>query len=58
MDDVCVQIGFNSSGKILAYDVKYFLNAGCSRDLSVEVSQVLTAQNNNNNNNNNNDEEF
>ena len=34
----CFQIGFTSNGKILAYDVMYYVNAGCSMDLSFPVS--------------------
>ncbi|XP_070180269.1 xanthine dehydrogenase/oxidase-like isoform X1 [Littorina saxatilis] len=33
------RIGFSSAGKILAYDVKYYLNAGCALDLSYQVSE-------------------
>nr|KAG5712865.1 hypothetical protein BaRGS_007462 [Batillaria attramentaria] len=34
------KIGFSSDGKILAYDVTYYSNAGCSVDLSFAVREI------------------
>jgi xanthine dehydrogenase molybdopterin-binding subunit B len=35
------KVGFTKSGKILALDVDFYLNAGCTVDLSIGVSLVL-----------------
>lgn len=37
------QVGFLSSGKVVALDVTYYSNAGNSLDLSMSVSIILTS---------------
>ena len=36
-----LQLGLDSSGRILACEVQYYMNAGCSMDLSFAVSIML-----------------